>query len=382
LAFQHPSVAIAFALKAQIKLYKAEWPSEILMHPDGKEEPYLKFKGLRVRFGINHGPTTNQVHRVTGRTIYAGEGVKIAKAVEGLCHGGQILLTIETWKAVAGLAERYLGRPQILDCGEHVLFDSHRQRYSRRIMQLIPNELAFDFESARGQVEDGTVKDAALVKGRLFPPLRSKKQLTTSFLNAPYTNGSVVICFVYTVGLKDDEDSESLEANHVKLSKNLRKQLLRLDPPGYECQEDAGSWMLAFHKIEQAVMFGLKLMARIREGGAKEQLLGDVDCENMYKIGIVSGPFTAMGPHKTNGFADYFGPIVNRAARVASDSEPGQVNVGIALANGTKIAPPTFGPTIDVRLVGIKQLKGVTVDIAIYRCTECASGRMIRHSTV
>jgi len=181
LAFQHPSEAIAFALKAQIKLYKAEWPSEILMHPDGKEEPYLKFKGLRVRFGINHGPTTNQVHRVTGRTIYAGEGVKIAKAVEGLCHGGQILLTIETWKAVAGLAERYLGRPQILDCGEHVLFDSHRQRYSRRIMQLIPNELAFDFESARGQVEDGTVKDAALVKGRLFPPLRSKKQLTTSF---------------------------------------------------------------------------------------------------------------------------------------------------------------------------------------------------------
>ncbi len=293
-AFQHPVDALAFALQAQIKLYKADWPQEILNHPDGQEDPYLKFKGLRVRFGINHGPTTNQIHRVTGRTIYAGEGVKIAKAVEGLCHGGQILCTVETWKAVGGLAERYLGRPQIMDCGEHVLFDAHRTRYSRRIMQLVPNELAFDFFEARGQAEDGTMKDAALVKGRLFPPLPSKKQLTTSFLNAPYTNGRVVICFVYTVGLGDDDDDGNDESeNHrghnlLKLSKNLRKLLLRSDPPGYECQEDNGCWMLAFQKVDQAVMFGLKLIASIREGGAKEHLLGNVvDCDRMYKIGII-----------------------------------------------------------------------------------------------
>eukprot|EP00985_Skeletonema_marinoi_P026329 scaffold20342_cov90-Skeletonema_marinoi.AAC.1 len=82
IAFQHPIDALAFALQAQTKLYKADWPQEILNHPDGKEDPYLKFKGLRVRFGINHGPTTNQIHRVTGRMIYAGEGVKIAKAME------------------------------------------------------------------------------------------------------------------------------------------------------------------------------------------------------------------------------------------------------------------------------------------------------------
>ena len=176
LAFQHPVDALAFALQAQIKLYKADWPQEILNHPDGKEEPYLKFKGLRVRIGINHGPTTNQIHRVTGRMIYAGEGVKIAKAMESLCHGGQILCTIETWKAVGGLAERYLGRPQVIDCGEHLLFDANRTRYSRRIMQIVPNELAFDFFEARGQAEDGTVKDASLVRGRFFPPLPSKKQ--------------------------------------------------------------------------------------------------------------------------------------------------------------------------------------------------------------
>ena len=79
LAFQHPVDALAFALQAQLKLYKADWPEGILKHPDGKEEPALKFKGFRVRFGIHHGPTNSRVHESTGRMIYSGEGVKIAK---------------------------------------------------------------------------------------------------------------------------------------------------------------------------------------------------------------------------------------------------------------------------------------------------------------
>ena len=70
------------------------------------------------------------------------------------------------------------------------------------------------------------------------------------------------------------------------------------------------------------------------------------------------------------GLADYFGPIVNRAARVTSSCEPGQLCVGIPLANGSKIAPPNFGPSIQVRLLGIKQLKGISVDVAVYGCSK------------
>ena len=49
--------------------------------------------------------------------------------------------------------------------------------------------------------------------------------------------------------------------------------------------------------------------------------------------------------------------------------------MGIPLVNGAKIAPPNFGPTIKVRLLGIKQLKGVSVDVAVYRCSESESGK-------
>lgn len=383
LAFQHPVDALAFALQAQIKLYKADWPDGILKHPDGKEDPSLKFRGFRVRFGIHHGPTTSRVHEMTGRMVYSGEGVKISKAVEGMCHGGQILTTMETWKAVSGMAERYLGRPQILDCGEHLLFETKNQnsksngytttRYTRRIMQLVPSDLAFDFFEARGRrdvpSEDGKmgfeIKDAAAVNGRLFPPLTSKRQLTTCFLNAPYANGRVTICFVYTVGLDDNPDNRA--TNLAVLAKYLRKQLLLLNPPGYECQEDNGCWMLAFDRMAHAVTFGLQLKSTLQ--GA-EDLVGSVDRENMFKVGILSGPFTSMGPHKTTGMADYFGPIVNRAARVASNCDPGQVCVGIPLSNGVTADPPDFGPTVNVSLQGIKKLKGITIDVAIFACSK------------
>lgn len=283
------------------------------------------------------------------------------------------------------MAERYLGRPQILDCGEHLLFESKvpnqdnsgytTTRYARRIMQLVPTDLAFDFFEARGRRDvpnnDGgppgyEIKDSSLVKGRLFPPLISKRQLTTSFLNAPYANGRVTICFVYTVGL-DDNNPDNRAPNLKKLAKHLRKQLLVLNPPGYECQEDAGCWMLAFDRMAHAVTFGLNLKSAMTNA---HDLLGDVNYENMFKVGILSGPFTAMGPHKTTGMADYFGPIVNRAARVASNCEPGQVCVGIALSNGVTADPPDFGPTVNVNLLEIKKLKGITIDVAIFQCSK------------
>ena len=65
-----------------------------------------------------------------------------------------------------------------------------------------------------------------------------------------------------------------------------------LNPPGYECQEDNGRWMLAFARMAHAVTFGLQLKSCLHEVSS---LLGNVDRENMFKVGILSGPFTAMG---------------------------------------------------------------------------------------
>mmetsp|Transcript_741 Transcript_741/g.1169 ORF Transcript_741/g.1169 Transcript_741/m.1169 type:complete len:234 (+) Transcript_741:42-743(+) len=174
----------------------------------------------------------------------------------------------------------------------------------------------------------------------------------------------VTICFVYTVGLEDDPSTKS--RNLLILAKYVRKQMLSLNPPGYECQEDNGCWMLAFDRMVNAVFFGLQLKNVMQD---IQGLSGNVDRDNMFKVGVLSGPFTSMGPHRTTGMADYFGPIVNRAARVCSNCEKGQVCVGIPLAQGVTADPPDFGDTVTVRWQGNKKLKGITIDMAIFACS-------------
>lgn len=306
LAFQSPVDALGFALQAQVKLYNAQWPDSLRTHNDSKDEPALKFRGLRVRMGIYQGEVLSQTNQSTGRTVYFGEGVEVAKSIHGICHGGQILTTVETWTLASGMREP-LGRPQVLDCGKHVLFElkvpidgSSGYLYSTKkvckcLIQLVPHDLAFDFGAARGRTDpaescDVNIKSASSVFGRLFPPVSSKRQLTVSFLNAPYANGRVTLCVVHAVGM-DGSDPNCRVHNLAILSKHVKKLLLQLNPPGYDCKADGGQWLLAFDRMASAVTFGLQLSTSLHE---LTGLLGELDIKCMFKVGIVSGPFTSM----------------------------------------------------------------------------------------
>ena len=69
-------------------------------------------------------------------------------------------------------------------------------------------------------------------------------------------------------------------------------------------------------------------------------------------------------------FNQYNSPIsldtVNRAARVAAQCEPGQVCVGVPMGDGEE--PPDPGPSVDVDVLGVKQLKGISIEMAIFAC--------------
>ncbi|KAL3797948.1 hypothetical protein HJC23_013186 [Cyclotella cryptica] len=381
LAFQSPVDALAFALQAQVQLYDAQWPESLRQQDDSKDEPALKFRGLRVRMGVHQGEVMAQMNEATGRTVYFGEGVDVAKSVESMCHGGQILTTVETWSAASGMRERSLGRPQVLDCGKHFLFEMKvpiqgssgylysTKKVSKGLIQLVPHDLAFDFGAARGRTDpvescEVTIKSASSVFGRLFPPVSSKKQLSVSFLNAPYANGRVTLCVVYAVGI-DESDPNSRVNNLSILSKHVKKQLLQLNPPGYDCKADGGQWLLAFDRMANAVMFGLQLNATLHE---LTGLTGQVDIECMFKVGIVSGPFTSMSPNPVTGKAEYFGPIVNRTVVVANNCKQGQVCVGIPLKDGDTADPPDFGASVRVELVELKKMPNVKNCIAIFEC--------------
>ena len=58
--------------------------------------------------------------------------------------------------------------------------------------------------------------------------------------------------------------------------------------------------------------------------------------------------------------------LVNRAARVAAQCEPGQICVGIPLDANEE--PPDPRPTVEIEVIGVKQLKGISTEMAIFAC--------------
>eukprot|EP00521_Asterionellopsis_glacialis_P009512 CAMPEP_0195286954 /NCGR_PEP_ID=MMETSP0707-20130614/4211_1 /TAXON_ID=33640 /ORGANISM="Asterionellopsis glacialis, Strain CCMP134" /LENGTH=709 /DNA_ID=CAMNT_0040346657 /DNA_START=93 /DNA_END=2222 /DNA_ORIENTATION=+ len=365
LAFHNPVDASAFCLQVQMDLYRAAWSDTILRNSHAKIDKLGKFRGLCVRMGMHHGPVSSKLHEITGHTRYSGPTVMVAKGTEGLCHGGQILMTIDAYRQISGRL-RDLGDPQVLDLGEHLLYtDKSRDPLDNSndgvdvckfVVQLVPKAFSYDYYKNR-RSEGGYGSMPAT--GRLFEPPITKKQITSSFLDAPYKNGLATIAFVYTVGLKELHEDLADETFTV-LWKLLRSKLEIGD--GYECQEDRGAWMLAFGSRENAVRFGLTLMEAIQRTAAFHP---NVNRRALIKVGIHTGHFTSMGPHAITGRADYFGTVVNRAARVAGFAQPGQVVCGIM---GASDSAPFMGNNVQAGFLGTQELKGVSGEMGIFSC--------------
>ncbi|GLI61993.1 hypothetical protein VaNZ11_004564, partial [Volvox africanus] len=124
----------------------------------------------------------------------------------------------------------------------------------------------------------------------------------------------------------------------------VRRSLLACS--GYECQEQEGHFMVAFSEPGAALEWCLMLQEIVMEvawtpsmlclPGMQEQLhplTGAVLFKGpRVKAGLYAGVPTRVGPHPTTGRADYYGPLVNRAARFChAAAQGGQVIVARSL---------------------------------------------------
>lgn len=107
-AFSNSLQAVRFCASVQEELLLADWPTEILAHPDGQEVKdentnCLTFRGLRVRMvikstcivlmkqGVHAGKPLCQIDPVTGRMDYFGKMVNRAARISAVANGGQVL---------------------------------------------------------------------------------------------------------------------------------------------------------------------------------------------------------------------------------------------------------------------------------------------------
>lgn len=157
IAFKDVNKATLLALDIQTLFYNSEWPSDIdatyaeliseAVSDDPKlaiammscEEQYKQlWKGIRVRVGIHYGLGDIRKDPVSLGFDYYGTVVNTAARVEGVGHGGQVLLTEAAFDALdPTFVTKY--KVQVIDLGMQPLrgLDTEVQ-----LRQLLPSQFA------------------------------------------------------------------------------------------------------------------------------------------------------------------------------------------------------------------------------------------------
>eukprot|EP01061_Rhynchopus_euleeides_P022948 TRINITY_DN3744_c0_g1_i10.p1 TRINITY_DN3744_c0_g1~~TRINITY_DN3744_c0_g1_i10.p1 ORF type:complete len:1017 (+),score=393.13 TRINITY_DN3744_c0_g1_i10:37-3051(+) len=188
--------------------------------------------------------------------------------------------------------------------------------------------------------------------------------------DAPGTDGTAAIVFTDIRG-----STQLWEACHSGMSVGLRlhNEVVRrciAEHNGYEVKTIGDAFMVAFDTADEAVLFGLAVQDQLTKAAWPEDLLREPLCARddsgdwvgiRVRIGVTYGPVTAEA-NTVSKRCDYFGPTVNRAARLESVCVGGAVAVEDTLE--ATLAPTTSSGAI-VTQVGPRTLKGISQAVSV-----------------
>eukprot|EP00798_Chlamydomonas_sp_ICE-L_P011056 gene11056-18662_t len=207
-------------------------------------------------------------------------------------------------------------------------------------------DLATGYESLTQVMPPGLEKRASF-----FPPLKASLHLTPGYFDAPGTSAvcqyegppAVTLVFCTLQGYRGMVEYNRELAQQVLSLYNtiIRRSLLATG--GYECQEQQGSYMIAFQSSTDALEWCLmvqEIIYEVRWTEAMTALPNMLTASQRHRfsgpkvnMGIFTGVPSKVMPHSTTGRADYFGPLVNRAARLCHGAAHGGQK--LVLAHGT-----------------------------------------------
>eukprot|EP00163_Fabomonas_tropica_P030287 TRINITY_DN677_c0_g1_i17.p1 TRINITY_DN677_c0_g1~~TRINITY_DN677_c0_g1_i17.p1 ORF type:complete len:1054 (-),score=192.45 TRINITY_DN677_c0_g1_i17:1867-5028(-) len=351
-AFHTPQDAVMWCFEIQEKCMTAEWPEAFMKEVEKAavikgDNGQVLWKGLRIRMGLHTGEALSEdIDPVTKRKFYKGPFVVESGRMGDCGHGGQIILSRETMDFLTDILVE-LGEPQIVNLGEYLLDGATR-----------PMEI---FE----------ISTKAL-SGRRHNDLRKAHKLTPGMYDAP-SGPEVTLVFLFVDGATSlQEQFPSEFGAGVEMWQTLVRSLLK-QHRGYECQQTAtsGRFMLSFHNPLAAVRFCLAAQDAAMYIPWSPLLEVHDSCREIWgpngtmlfkgarmKMGVLTGKPDECKPHNVTGRLDYFGPIVNRCARIAQKCEGGQILMDNASYQGIRSSYRSLGVPSIVD-IGKHELKGV-----------------------
>ncbi|KAJ9460795.1 Adenylate cyclase [Diplonema papillatum] len=373
-AFHSPEDAFRWCLYMQQILLTLNYPEELMDCADAKIIEYkgtLLWRGLRVRMGIHIGYPRCEQDPTTQRMDYYGQMVNKAARISGLAQGGQIVFSEEVHAQVAGKLSE-LGGPVITDGGEVALKGIKKKA---KVFYAVPKALRQrnPFKASSGQQHANIDK---LLEARKEEP----KDVAPT--------GRVAIAFTdiqnSTVLWERCAQMPQVVQLHHKL---MREGIKKFN--GYEVKTEGDAFMVAFASSVDGVNWCLSMQEQLLHADWPDGILKLPDAQEETdadgKI-IWKGPRVRMGLHvgqapdlgcekdECTKRMDYYGKMVNKAARVSGLGKGGEIVISDEcyedIQGVTDIEP------YETAFIGEKALKGIDKPVAVYSLVrEGYSGR-------
>eukprot|EP00963_Diacronema_lutheri_P008688 scaffold770_cov362-Pavlova_lutheri.AAC.12 len=426
-AFHTPIDAFCFCLCSQEALLDLRWPGALTSLPEAQavyQDEELLFNGLRVRMAIATGhPRRLQTNPLTNEVEYIGGVFSIAKILEDICDGGQVLMDEQTFtqvhRQVGSFTEQVLptrdhsGSLRCTQCSDVMRSWGGLCQSSETTLHhlLAKNPPIFvdcgAYRSPHGQAKSSNlevnvkcssveeVRAIQVMSTRLAPralffskPMKYE-QVRKDFFDAPGARASFNFTFGRVansrktlrrfVGANNTEgDNHSVEekvgrpvtivfcklimhsnmlGTHSSIQESVKKhfiscvQQLLAYYNGYQCELIDSNYMLVFPTVADAVRWSTSLTSWIykshgsicylepgglssimKESSSRSNTVLDVEWNKSVRgldydvsIGLCEGIPSLITPHRSTGFADYFGPLVSRAARLQGIAPSGAI---------------------------------------------------------
>ncbi|KAL9643316.1 hypothetical protein ABK040_014771 [Willaertia magna] len=236
------------------------------------------------------------------------------------------------------------------------------------------------FNNLEHQIHDfqGKFKGLYNQMNHIKSRLKFYKENQVEFCDGTGPQGDVTLVFT------DVQDSTRLweldletMASSIKVHNNLMRQILK-ETKGFEVKTEGDAFMCAFQNVEDAVEFTLQAQLRLITCDWSETLLkfdpSKVEYdetekdENGENITLFRGLRVRMGIHTgrpivekdpVTGRYDYFGPVVNRAARVEGQAAGGQIVISSSVWAEIMDKIENFSVKIWTKFLGTVALKGM-----------------------
>eukprot|EP00127_Corallochytrium_limacisporum_P003949 Clim_evm34s155 gene=Clim_evmTU34s155 len=243
----------------------------------------------------------------------------------------------------------------------------------------------------KGQISMSSVQEMrkvwSLLEIKEGPEALEKAILTGANVEPP--TGDVTLVFT---DIKNStllwETQETAMRSAVRMHHELMRKIL-LYRHGYEVKTEGDAFMVAFSSPVNALLWCMDCQRHLMEMAWPQALLNLEECNKSDDKGnkVINGLLVRMGIHSgrpdcerdpTTGRMDYYGPMVNRSARISGVADGGQVVLSRrTLQEIQDVLPAEKLENITISLLGAYKMKGIDEPEIIFQVLpESLKGRI------